>query len=327
MESVTIGELDRTLIQALQIDGRAPFNRIAAVLGVSDQTVARRYRALRSAGIVRVVAQTDPARLGHERWLLRVRCTPDASLAVANALARRADTNWVHLMSGGTEITCVTQVSDPDERDALLLQKLPRTPRVIDVSAHSQLHIYFGGSAQFPVTVDSLTPDQIRTLTPPAPAAASTGEPPRLDEKDRVLINTLMMDGRTGYPALAAATGWSESTTRRRLEHLHDTGALFFDVDTDPRALGFAVQARLWMSVPPSELAAVGHALAGHPETAFAAATTGPTNLTASVVCRDARAFYTYLTERLGALRAVTRIESAPVIRTIKSAGMVLPRA
>ncbi len=35
-------DLDRGLIHALHIDGRAPFSRIAAVLGVSAQTVARR---------------------------------------------------------------------------------------------------------------------------------------------------------------------------------------------------------------------------------------------------------------------------------------------
>src|SRR3954447_5816865 len=36
-------ELDRRLVHALQIDGRAPFSAIADVLGVSDRTVARRY--------------------------------------------------------------------------------------------------------------------------------------------------------------------------------------------------------------------------------------------------------------------------------------------
>ncbi|MYR89980.1 AsnC family transcriptional regulator, partial [Streptomyces sp. SID685] len=41
-------ELDRRLVHALQIDGRAPFSTIAEALGVSDRTVARRYARLRS---------------------------------------------------------------------------------------------------------------------------------------------------------------------------------------------------------------------------------------------------------------------------------------
>jgi DNA-binding transcriptional regulator YhcF (GntR family) len=42
-----LDDLDRALIHALHIDGRAPFHRMAAALGVSPQTVARRYRRLR----------------------------------------------------------------------------------------------------------------------------------------------------------------------------------------------------------------------------------------------------------------------------------------
>ena len=54
VESITVDRLDRQLAQCLTADGRAPFSAIAAVIGVSDQTVARRYRRLRSAGLLRV---------------------------------------------------------------------------------------------------------------------------------------------------------------------------------------------------------------------------------------------------------------------------------
>ncbi|HEV2635121.1 MAG TPA: AsnC family transcriptional regulator [Actinocrinis sp.] len=46
--------LDVQLLHALQIDGRAALILIAEVLGVSDQTVARRYQRLRAAGLLRV---------------------------------------------------------------------------------------------------------------------------------------------------------------------------------------------------------------------------------------------------------------------------------
>ncbi|MFD7134491.1 AsnC family transcriptional regulator [Streptomyces sp. NPDC059894] len=39
-----LDDSDRGLIHALRIDGRAPFSAIADVLGVSAQTVSRRYR-------------------------------------------------------------------------------------------------------------------------------------------------------------------------------------------------------------------------------------------------------------------------------------------
>jgi DNA-binding Lrp family transcriptional regulator len=79
------------------------------------------------------------------------------------------------------------------------------------------------------------------------------------------------------------------------------------------------------MTVKPSTLTSVAGALAGHPEVQFVAVTTGPSNLVATVVCRDRRDLFRYLTERIGALDAVNTLETAPVIRTVKRAGAMLP--
>src|SRR5687768_12181539 len=68
---VEIDTLDRSLIHALMIDGRAPFNRIAEILDVSDQTIARRYRKLRASGAARVVGHTYAYRVGQVRWYVR----------------------------------------------------------------------------------------------------------------------------------------------------------------------------------------------------------------------------------------------------------------
>jgi DNA-binding Lrp family transcriptional regulator len=105
----------------------------------------------------------------------------------------------------------------------------------------------------------------------------------------------------------------------RRLTGLRARGALFFDVDIDPALLGVTVSALLWMQVAPAHLDAVATALAGHDELAVVAATTGPTNLVAHALCRDAEALHHYLTRRV-AWDAVTRIETAPVLRTYKAA-------
>lgn len=73
----------------------------------------------------------------------------------------------------------------------------------------------------------------------------------------------------------------------------------------------------------PSRLAAVGAALREHEEIVFAAATTGPTNVQALVICRDMPELYRYLTEKLGPLDGVERIESEPLLRNVKQLGTV----
>ncbi|MFE2327223.1 Lrp/AsnC family transcriptional regulator [Streptomyces sp. NPDC059385] len=321
-EPAELDALDRSLVQALSIDGRAPFSRLAEVLEVSDQTVVRRYRRLRTSGLVRVVGLPTGSRVGlFESWL-RVQCAPDAALPVAEALARRPDIAWVTLNSGGTEIHCMTRSRTRRDRDALLLDKLPRTRRVTGISAHTILRKFFGGDDSW-VGLDALSPDRIAALRRP-PAGPAPAERYVMDETELALLAVLRRDGRAGYAELARATGLSESTARRRVERLRDLEAIFFDVEFVPALFGYEAEATLVLTVPPARLAEVGAALAGHREVAFAAAVTGAASLMAVVVCRDTDALYTYLTERIGAVDGVGQVEVIPTLRSVKRAGMLV---
>ncbi|OXM48215.1 Lrp/AsnC family transcriptional regulator [Amycolatopsis alba] len=311
-------ELDRRLAHALQINGRAPFSAIAEVLGVSDRTIARRYARLRSLGAVRVLGGVDPAALGAVQWFLRVRCAPAASVPVAEALARRTDTAWVSITSGGTEITCTIRTESEADSEALLLAKLPRTPRVEGVTAHSVLHSFYGGPDNLVAKLGSLDEEAIARLRPP-PVPHRPG-PVRLDDGDRALLAALADDGRAEVERLAKVTGWAPTTVRRRMTELRERGVLYLDIDIDGGLFGFGPRTLLWLSVAPASLEEAGMALAGHPEVAFAAATTGPTNLYASVLCANHRELYRYLTTRVAMLPAITHVETAPVIRTVKQA-------
>ncbi|MEU7430293.1 Lrp/AsnC family transcriptional regulator [Streptomyces sioyaensis] len=318
-DTVTLDDIDQGLVHALQIDGRAPFRVIGEALDVSENTVARRYRRMRATGVLRVVGTLNGARLGYSAWTIRLQCTPDAAGAIAKALATRPDTSYVYLLSGGTEISCSAQMPTTGDSEALLLHKLPRTSRITSVSAHLLLgnHVLpnnWAGPAR-------LTPEQVALLTP-SPAENTDVS---LGPADRPLFDLLSRDGRASHTELAGATGWSESTVRRRLTALRQAGALTFLVDIPPAALGFRAEARLWMSVRPSRLTAVASAMADHPEVSLVAQTTGPTNLLAAVNCRDSLDLARYLTERIASLDAIHTIETAPVIRTVKRAGALLP--
>ncbi len=358
---VEFDALDQQIVHALRIDGRAGYREIGAVLGVSDQTVARRYRRLRETAGVRVVGLPNPIRLGYETWMLRLHTGPDMAMTLARALARRPDTGWVSLSSGGTEISCNVRVPAHADRESLLLERLPRTPRLVSVSAHCLIHHYVGGAvgpdrhddALTRAQIDTLTPDGIPApyaLGPTAPATTSATGPPApgptattgpstpgptsatgpsasppvvLSEGDQTLLDALARDGRTAYAELSTATGWPESTVRRRMRELRRTGALYYDVELRSFMFGFHAPVQLWLTVAPAHLAAVGAALTHHEEVVFAAATTGATNMVATVVCRDMAAFYRYLTERVSALEGVDRVESAPLLRHVKQLGAV----
>ncbi|MEV5873118.1 AsnC family transcriptional regulator [Streptomyces sp. NPDC052101] len=336
-----LDELDRALVHALHLDGRAPFSRIAEVLGVSAQTVARRYRRLRTEAGLRVVGLADPHRAGRTQWLVRLTATARSAQDIAGALVRRPDTSWVKLTSGGTEITAVIHAPAEDSSPgSLLLHDVPRTGGITAVSAHCLLHTYLGGPANWRRSAQALDEEQRQALAYRGPVAATghgqPAEPPRPEcddgtegvrqpgPGDAELLASLERDGRAGQGELARATGWSPTTVARRLAELRAAGALFFDVEVDAARFGVRTRALLWLSVRPADLEKVGLALAGHDELAFVAATTGRTNLVAQALCRDPADLHRYLTRRLGALGEIDALETSPVLRTLKAASPVL---
>lgn len=319
MDSGALNDLDHRLLEALQIDGRAPFSRLARRLDLSERTVARRYQRLRGLGL-RIVGQPDPARLGLVRWLLRLHCTPDAAGTIAEALARRPDTSWVTLASGGTELYCAVNTRTADERNALLLQKLPRTPHVLSVSAHCMMRIFIGATSTWhatrfrPATPAALAVDSGTSLTPLA-----------LDATDRILFTELARHGRATLPELSKATGRSPSSVQRHLDRLRTEGALNLSVDFDPQLLGYHMSTRLWLNVAPAHLRTVGETLATHPAIAFAAAITGTSNLVASGVFRTPGDLYDYIDRQIGPLPGIQSIETAPTLREVKRLAPALP--
>ena len=316
--------LDRQIIHILAIEPRASFRTIADVTGISDQTAARRYRRLCEDAGLRVLAVPDGSRLGWTDWFIRLQTTPGGADSIAEALARRPDTRWVHLASGGTEIICTLQARTEEQRDALFLQGLPGSRRVVQISAHSILHNFNPGPWR--EATRALSPGQLDKL--PRDARLESEHPQGVGRdvllaEDEPLLAELARDGRASNAAIAAAIHWHESTVRRRIEELRRSGLVYFEVDIDNQVQGFNAHALLWLSVEPARLEEAGRALATHPEIPFAAATTGPANLVASAVFRDTRHLYEYLTGELARLPGVTSVETAPIIRTLKRTGSV----
>jgi DNA-binding Lrp family transcriptional regulator len=319
VEVTKLDQIDLQIIHMLTIEPRASFRAIGEVTGISDQTAARRYRRLSESAGVRVLGLVNGSRLGWVEWFLRLQTTPGSADSLADALARRTDTRWVRLASGGTEIICVVEARNPEQRDALFLRGLPGSRRVTQISAHSILHNFTPGPWQ--AVTGALSADQMSRLK--RPATSCQPPPAALLEDDEPLLAELARDGRASHAAIAAAIHWHESTVRRRIDELSRAGLLLFEVDMDDRAFGVNVQVMLWLSVEPSRLDATGRALATHPEIPFVAATTGSTNLLATALFRDAQHLYEYLTGELAALPGVSSVQTAPVIRTLKRTGSV----
>ncbi|GIM94036.1 Lrp/AsnC family transcriptional regulator [Paractinoplanes toevensis] len=325
-DSISLEPEDVRILRALQIDPRAAFAAVGAVLGLSELTVARRYRRMCRSGAVRVVGVVDPGALGQSQWLVRLRCRPGSVTALAEALAQRDDVSWVTVTAAGSEITFAVRSRSREERDDLLGRRLPRAAAVLDLQASVQLRQFVAGRGHYWAALAGvLTPEQESALgsagVSPFAEQPIVREPASLNAHDDRLLAALAADGRASLVDLAAATGLTPGRASRRMQALLSSGVLYLDVEIAPLALGYRARANLLLRVHPARLKAVGRAMARMPEVAFAAAVSGPHNLHAVVHCRDLDGLFEFTTGRIGTLPGVEAMEISPTMRQVKQVG------
>jgi len=272
----------------------------------------------------------EPAALGQSDWMLHIRTRPEATLDLGRALAQRRDIGWVSVVAGGSELICAVRSHTQQQRERLMLDRLPRSTAVLELSASVVLRRFIGGSASdWAQLQDVLTAKQATTLRDGAPPPR---QPPpvdgdrrgQLDEADYAVLEVLARDGRAPVGALARAAGLSDGRVARRLARLLESGLVYLDVDLSAAAIGYPIQAYLSMTVAPAQVEDAGRRLAEQPQTPFVAAVSGRANLIASVTCRSLDELYRFVTERIGALDGVQAVEVLPTLQRIKQAGTLV---
>jgi len=323
-DAATVDELDRAIVHCLQLNGRAQFRRIAELLAVSEQTVARRYRRMRSAGMLRVVAVIKSQPYGQASWLIRIQAKPDAMQTLAHALADREDVTWVTISAGDTEIAAALQSRSVDERDQLILDRLPRHTQVLSVTAQCLMHHFRradGSDWTVASPLVSEATEKLLHLDAPRPGAHGAPAPSPADE---AILEALLTDARVPVTTIAKQAGWSSARATRRVDALLQTGTITLDVDIAAEAFGFYTTVNIWLNVEPAHLTTVGQALCELPQIAFAAAITGTANITAVGLFRDISEVYTFVAERIGPLPGIRKAEISPVLVQVKQAGTLI---
>ncbi|MTD16925.1 AsnC family transcriptional regulator [Nakamurella sp. YIM 132087] len=324
MSEAPIDDLDRRIIRSVQIHPRAPMNLLARALEVSEQTVSRRFQRLRGEGVVRVIGLVDPRRLGQVDWTVRLTCRPHAARAVARALAARDDVAWVALTGGGAEIMASIRARTRDQRDDLLLRRLPRTAEVLSLQAMMVLHRFAGQEDDWSGFGGDLADGAVALLREHRPVVDHGAPAPEPTADDEPMLAALRRDGRTPVAALAAATGWTAGRVTRRLDHLIGTGTLYLDVDLATARLGFPLDVMHWLEIEPARVHEFGEILGQESDVSFCAATTGSANLMAASTHADLDSLYDF-TGRVGRLGPGLRhLEVVPVLRRLKQAGSLL---
>jgi DNA-binding Lrp family transcriptional regulator len=316
LASVTLTDLDRRILAALAVHGRASWAQVARALGAAESTVSRRAQRLIDDGLVHVVGLPDPMRcgLGQSHWVY-LRCRPGTAASVARGLAARPDARLVVRLSGSFDI--VTELILPDTRELarVLDDDIGQLHGVTATTTETVLRNFkldWGWATQ--VLGDEATE---RLRMEPTDVGPEVLE---LDALDHALLVDLAEDGRRGNVELAERHRASESMVSRRISRLIDRRALAFAPQIDPALLGFGLEAFVKLRVRLSEIEAVASDLCAHAPVRYLSVTTGTSDVICEVVLADIDALYRFLAETLAALPGIKSVETSVVLDTLKRA-------
>jgi Lrp/AsnC family transcriptional regulator for asnA, asnC and gidA len=124
-----LDDLSKQIIEQLQSDGRKPYAAIGKAVGLSEAAVRQRVQRLQEAGVMQIVAVTDPLTLGFPRQaMIGVTCEGDLE-AVADELAAIEEIDYVVLTAGSFDIL-VEVVCEGDRHLLDILSKIRAIPAV-----------------------------------------------------------------------------------------------------------------------------------------------------------------------------------------------------
>jgi Lrp/AsnC family transcriptional regulator, regulator for asnA, asnC and gidA len=112
-----LDDVSKAIIEKLQQDGRTSYAGIGKAVGLSETAVRLRVQRLIDAGVMQIVAVTDPVQLGFARQaLIGIRCTGDTSKLAAQLAAIPA-IDYVVQTAGSFDV--IVEVVCKDDNDLL----------------------------------------------------------------------------------------------------------------------------------------------------------------------------------------------------------------
>jgi Lrp/AsnC family transcriptional regulator for asnA, asnC and gidA len=120
----------KRIIAELQQDGRRSYASIAASVGLSESAVRARVQRLLDAGVMQVVAVTDPMQLGFPRQaLIGIEVAGDLT-SVADSLAAMPEVDYVVITAGSFDILVEVVCTDDDQLLHILSERIRTLPQV-----------------------------------------------------------------------------------------------------------------------------------------------------------------------------------------------------
>lgn len=125
-----LDDVSKAIIEQLQVDGRRSYAAIGKVVGLSEAAVRQRVQRLIDAGVMQVVAVTDPLQLGFPRQaMIGLEVEGDLE-TVADALAEMDEIDYVVITAGSFDLLAEVVCRNDDHLLEVLSKRIRKIPGV-----------------------------------------------------------------------------------------------------------------------------------------------------------------------------------------------------
>jgi len=138
---VVLDEVNKSIVEQLQADGRKSYAAIAQVVGLSEAAVRQRVQRLLDAGVMQIVAVTDPMQVGFTRQAM-IGVNADGDLRdIADKLAALPEVDYVVITAGSFDILLEVVCEDDEHLLALLNDSVRSVAGVRDTETFVYLRL------------------------------------------------------------------------------------------------------------------------------------------------------------------------------------------
>jgi Lrp/AsnC family transcriptional regulator for asnA, asnC and gidA len=125
-----LDETSKAIIEQLQEDGRRPYAAIGKAVGLSEAAVRQRVQRLQDAGIMQIVAVTDPVQVGFARSAMIGVCVEGDVEAVADQMEALAEVDYLVVCAGSFDILAEIVAEDDDRLLEVINGRIRSIPQV-----------------------------------------------------------------------------------------------------------------------------------------------------------------------------------------------------
>ena len=125
-----LDDVSKSIIEELQADGRRSYSAIGQTVGLSEAAVRQRVQRLLDAGVMQIVAVTDPLQVGFARAaMIGISVTGNLD-AAAEAIEKLPDVQYLVVCAGGFDILAEVVAEDDDHLLRILNDSIRSVPGV-----------------------------------------------------------------------------------------------------------------------------------------------------------------------------------------------------